>query len=214
MKITYLAHACFLLENQSGGRLIADRFGPIEGSSYPVPDGRADVATFSHAHFDHDFREGLSKGCQVLDQPGHFQCAGFEIDGIESFHDEFGGAKRGKNIIYVIGADGLRVAHLGDLGHELDNKQLALLGHIDVLLIPVGGTYTLDAQGAARVAKRVGARVTIPMHYKTEGIGFDIESEHPFLQQMGEYRRAGEAQIDVTPENIHALPPVLVLSWR
>lgn len=214
MKIEWLYHSCFLLTNARGGRLLTDPFGPSADLRYPVPSARCDVATISHAHGDHDYTANLPAGFARVDRAGRHSAAGFAIEGIESFHDERQGALRGENLMFTIEADGLRVAHLGDLGHEPSVKQLSLLGKVDVLLLPVGGYFTIDGAQAARVAKTIGAKLTIPMHYKTDLIDYPISDERPFVEAMGGAEYAEGRELEVSRDTLPRRPQVLVLNWR
>lgn len=179
MKLTYLAHSTFLLENAAGGRLVTD---PVDkGSGYDLHGCKADVVTVSHHHFDHDALDQLTGEKKLVDTVGPHEAAGFRITGYPAYHDEVKGAKRGPNILYRIEADGMTVVHLGDLGHDLDDETVAALKGADALLIPVGGTFTIDADEAAALAKRLAPKAVIPMHYKTPELTFQIAPLAPFL---------------------------------
>ena len=163
MTITWLGHACFLLES-GGYRVILDPLKGVPGCADTA--GEAEAVYCSHAHFDHCYTEKIHI-CEGKESP-------FNVYEIPCFHDEVQGAKRGKNTIRVLTADGVRVAHLGDLGHPLNAQLLAAIGACDVLLLPVGGTYTLDAQAAKQVADAIHPRVICPMHYRRGDMGFDV----------------------------------------
>ena len=119
----------------------------------------------SHEHADHFYPEGVELSGRKPD---------FEIQRFDCWHDDARGAKRGKNMMTLVKADGLRVLHMGDLGHMLSPEQLAVLGRVDVLMIPVGGFYTIDARQAAELAKKIAPAVTVPMHYRGDGFGYDV----------------------------------------
>ena len=164
MKITYLGHSCFLIES-AAGRLVLDPFEPGSVPGRELPELEADCVLCSHGHADH----GAAERVKLSGRPH-----GYTVEAVHSFHDGERGALRGENLIHIVSAEGLRIAHLGDLGHELDAEQISRLGNLDVLLIPVGGYYTIDAAGAAAVADALGARITVPMHYRGEGFGYDV----------------------------------------
>ena len=164
MKLTWYGHSCFLLETAEGSAVF-DPYAPGSVPGLALPALTADAVLCSHGHRDHGFSEAVELSGK---KPG------FRVTEIASFHDDRRGLLRGKNTIHVVEAEGKRVAHLGDLGHELNEKQLAALGKIDVLLIPVGGHYTIDAKTADRVARAVGARLTVPMHYRGAGFGYEV----------------------------------------
>ncbi len=183
MKIEWMGHACFAVTTDQGTRIVTDPFDQTVG--YPLPWGRADIATVSHGHFDHSCYERLNPA-NVVKEPGEYAIGDVKITGIESFHDDAQGAKRGKNVMFVIEADGKRIAHLGDLGHMLSAEQVKALGKLDVLMIPVGGTYTLTGEQAAEQAQAIGAEAVVPMHYSNDWCKFDITNENGFLMAMNQ----------------------------
>ena len=164
MKITWCGHSCFLLETREGSAVL-DPYAPGSVPGLRLPALTADAVLCSHGHRDHGYTEGV----RLSGKP-----AAFSVKTIPCFHDDKGGSLRGENLIRVIGAEGLRIAHLGDLGHPLSKEQLAALGALDVLLIPVGGHYTIGPETAAALAKALGARITVPMHYRGAGFGYDV----------------------------------------
>ena len=185
MTITWLGHACFCVESK-GCRVILD---PYTMEDYPPMHARAGAVLCSHEHRDHNFREAV----ELVSEPDH----PFSVRPIPSFHDDAQGALRGENTIHVLTAEGLRVAHLGDLGHALTPEQLEALRGCDVLLIPVGGFYTIDAPTAVEVAKAVGARVVVPMHYRHGAYGLrQVGGVEEFLKAWDEacvHRLAGNS---------------------
>ena len=181
MKITYLAHSTFLLENNEGGRLITD---PVDkGSGYDLHQVKADVITVSHHHFDHDAIDQISGSPVVFDTPEIFEACGFKITGFPAFHDEVKGAKRGTNILFRIEADGKTVVHLGDLGHFPVKEQIKALSNADVLLIPVGGVYTIDGPQAAELAAVLSPKTVVPMHFSTPELTFKLNPLADFLKE-------------------------------
>ena len=150
----------------------------------------ADFITVSHQHEDHNNTTQISGTARrkepfVIDGPGEYEVAGVSVLGIPSWHDNKNGVERGENIIYVISFEGLRLVHLGDLGHQLNEKQLELINGVDVLFLPVGGTYTLDPAGAARLVTQVEPGIVIPMHYQLPGLKLKLAPVKDFLAQMG-----------------------------
>lgn len=181
MLIEWLGHASFRLTLSDGTSVVTDPFDGTVG--YSKPTRPADVVTVSHDHYDHNAAAALNPKT-VYKTAGRFP-GKVDITGYPSFHDDRRGAKRGANIMFLIEADGARVLHLGDLGHDLSDEEIARFGRVDALLIPVGGIYTIDARQAAALAKRIGARVTVPMHYKTPRLAFELGTDEPFLAAMG-----------------------------
>ncbi len=171
MRLTWLGHACFLLESE-GYRVVIDPYTDVPGCGELRLE--ADAVLCSHHHFDHDYTAAVTLR-QGRTNP-------FTVTTVNTFHDEKCGALRGENTVHVLRAEGLTVVHLGDLGHRLDKSAVRNLRTCDVLLIPVGGTYTLDAAGAAETVKLLQPRAVIPMHYRGDGFGFDdITTVEPFL---------------------------------
>lgn len=165
MTLKWLGHACFKLST-AGYSVVVDPFTPGNVPGYSDIREQADTVYCSHDHHDHNFESAVT----IVPGGGSVM----SVTEISSWHDDAQGAKRGANIIRVFESGGVRVAHLGDLGCPLDEDQLQRLGRLDAALIPVGGTYTLDAAQAAQQARRISAAVTIPMHYRIGKYGYDV----------------------------------------
>lgn len=166
MIIGCIGHAEFLLELENGMRLVTDPYDNACG--YPLLPLRADALLVSHQHHDHNATENVQGFAQIIDTAGqHTLAPDVHVTAIPCFHDEVQGAKRGKNLMFLIEAEGLRIAHLGDLGHLPTAEQIAVLSPVDVLMLPVGGYYTIDALQAREVAHLLCAHVILPMHYRT-----------------------------------------------
>ncbi len=182
MKINYIGHSCFLFREKSGVSLLTDPFGDI---GLPFPHVKADIVTVSHGHYDHSNVGALGGKPAVFREKGKYLCNGVKLEAVECFHDDANGAKRGKNLIFSFEMDGVRVCHMGDLGQKYDEEILKKVGHTDVLLIPVGGNYTINGDEAAWYVKALSPAVVIPMHYRVKGLTVDIEDEKRFLRAMG-----------------------------
>ena len=167
MIISCIGHAEFLLELENGMRIVTDPYDASCG--YPVLDVKADAVLVSHGHHDHNAVENVQAVQQVIDAAGvHTIAPDVKVTAVPCFHDEVQGSKRGNNLMFLVEAEGLRVAHLGDLGHLPMAEQAAALAPVDVLMVPVGGFYTIDAQVARQTAQLLQAQVILPMHYKTQ----------------------------------------------
>ena len=179
MKRTWLGHSTFYLTNDAGGRLVTD---PVDERSLPdLKHVDADVITVSHRHHDHCATERIGGSPIVKESCTAEEIAGFAIRGIFSYHDEAKGHLRGTNTIFVIEADGERYVHCGDLGHMPDDDTIRALKGCDVLLIPVGGVYTIDGKTAWKLTKRIAPKTVVPMHFRTPDLAFKLEPVDRFL---------------------------------
>jgi L-ascorbate metabolism protein UlaG (beta-lactamase superfamily) len=169
MKIKWFGQSCFLLTSSDGVKILTDPFNKKLG--YKLPEVEANIVTTSHNHFDHNYIEVVRGEYTHINEPQAFIKDNIEVIGIETFHDKTGGSKRGKNIIFKFNIDGINVCHCGDLGHVLTPDQINKIGKVDILLIPVGGTFTIDAMDAVKVMGQLKPTITIPMHYRTKALG-------------------------------------------
>lgn len=199
MEITFLGHACFKIIAKD---LVLITDPPAESTGIKLGKNSADILTISHHHYDHDAAELISGDPTTLDAPGEYEVKGVMIQGVPSYHDDEKGAKRGFNTIFTMNIEGIKIAHLGDLGCELDDEQISELGDVDVLLIPVGGIYTIDAKGAANVVSQVEPKVVIPMHYYETNFstksGDKLDEVEKFLKEMGVSDVKKETKIKLT----------------
>lgn len=200
MNITWHGHACFTVES-GGYRICLDPYTGVDG--YPELALQAHRCLCSHGHSDHSYLQAVT-----LLPTG---TSPFTVQTLKTFHDNASGRLRGENTVHILCAEGLRIAHLGDLGHPLSDQQLAVLGRLDAALIPVGGTYTLDPRQAKQAAAALGARVILPMHYRTGEYGYgniaDLEEflalwDPAFVQR---YPSATLKLTDKTPPQVAAL---------
>ncbi|OGM08631.1 hypothetical protein A2159_03745 [Candidatus Woesebacteria bacterium RBG_13_34_9] len=172
MDITYLGHSSFRIKFREA-YLVTDPYNPKSvGIKYSKTS--SEIVTISHDHEDHNFTDLITDTRKIVDGPGEYEILGISIIGIGVYHDDKKGELRGRNIIYIIEADGLRLVHLGDLGHRLSEDVIDQLGTVDVLMIPVGGFYTIGSSEATDIVRDIEPSITIPMHYKVEGINSEI----------------------------------------
>jgi L-ascorbate metabolism protein UlaG (beta-lactamase superfamily) len=167
MEITYLGQSSFKIKTKDTIVVTDPYNSEMIGMKFTKTE--ADIVTISHHHADHDAIENVTDVKKIVDGPGEYEIKGVSIIGVASFHDDKKGAERGKNTIYVLEAENLRLLHLGDLGHKLTDEEVKEIGNIDIMFIPVGGFYTIDSKVAAEVVKQIGASIIIPMHFKPEG---------------------------------------------
>lgn len=182
MKLTWHGHACFTVES-NGYSIVVDPYKAGEVPGFGALNLCANEVVCSHEHDDHNARDAV-KTCGGVSP--------FTVKTVAAVHDHHDGEHRGKNTIHIFEAEGLRVAHLGDLGCELNEKQLAEIGKLDAVMIPVGGFFTIDPEEAAKTVKALGVPVVIPMHYRGEGFGYDLIGEvEPFLAKMENVVKVG-----------------------
>lgn len=168
MDITYLGHSSFRLRGKAAS-VVTDPFDPGKvGIKFPKVS--ADIVTVSHDHFDHNNVGAINDVKRVVDGPGEYEISDVSIIGVPTFHDDKKGNERGKNTVYILEIDQLRIVHLGDLGHKLSEDMLEEIGNVDILMLPVGGVYTIGPSEAAEVARSIEASITIPMHYLQKGM--------------------------------------------
>ena len=213
MLIRHIGHAEFLIETESGVRIVTDPYDA--GCGYPLQKLTADAALVSHHHHDHDAVENLKGEPKIIDRAGnHTPEPDVRITAVRGFHDDAGGSKRGETLLFLIETEGLRVVHLGDLGCLLNEEQLEILAKPDVLMIPVGGFYTIDAQQARETAEWLNARIILPMHYRTEyNRDWPISDPEAFLSlyPTEDVCRDAEA-LSVTKGDLECQPKVVLFN--
>ena len=214
MKIQFLGHAAFYIVTANGTRIVTD---PYESGAFggaigygPVPEP-ADVVTVSHQHADHNDAKSVPGHPVVLSAPGERTEKGVTFRGLATFHDTKRGAERGANIVWSIEADGMRICHLGDLGVTSAAEEIKHLGPIDVLLVPVGGTFTIDARGATEVVNALKPRLALPMHYRTPKTRLNIAYVDEFLVDKRNVRRVDGSELVVTTDTLPHETEIVVL---
>ena len=213
VNIRYLGHATFVITSDTGLKIITDPYERSEemGLTYGEINESADIVTVSHDHFDHCNVAAVKGNPEVIRRTGRSTAKGVEFRGIASYHDEAKGRLRGNNIIFCFELDGIRLCHLGDLGHLLDDKQVAEMGSVDILYIPGGGYYTIDTKAAAKVCNQLKPRVIIPMHYKTEKGIPNIAGVDEFLGEKANVNRLDVSQAEFKPGELPATSQIIVL---
>ena len=166
MKIQYFGHSCFYIKNKESSVLMDPFDSKLVG--FALPKVEADIVTVSHQHQDHNYTAGVNGQPVIFDFPGEYEVKGVKIFGYQSFHDQVQGQERGENIIFKVVINNVVLTHLGDLGHDLENDLIEQLEDTDVLLIPVGGIYTINSEEAKKIIEQIKPSVTIPMHFQTD----------------------------------------------
>ena len=206
LQIRWHGHSCFEITNDV--TLVTD---PHDGKSIgiPAPSATGDIILVSHDHYDHNSVKTVEKeGSKVITDERKRNILNVEIRGIESFHDECGGKKRGKNIIYKFTIEDVTFCHLGDLGHDLDEDLLKRIGDVDILFIPIGGTFTLDADQAWNVINKIKPKIAVPMHYKIGGLSLPIAGIDSFLDKSKYAINHVGNEIDIEKEDLPDDPEV------
>lgn len=208
MKIKWNGHASFTFTADDGTVLVTDPYDPAGYGgvlTYDVVSDNADAVLVSHDHDDHNYVKGLPGSPQVLKVSG--QVREIKINGIDSFHDESNGSERGSNMIFSFNMDGIDICFLGDLGHQLSSEQIDAIGNVNLLLVPVGGTFTVDADGAIKLIEALKPDLVIPMHYKTAKCNLPIGEVEDFLGKMENIKRLDQSEIELTAEKIPPAGP-------
>jgi len=211
MKIKWFGHSSFLIESERGIKIITDPFDETLG--YKLPRIKVNIVTVSHEHFDHNYVRGVKGRPVVFKGPVNRESHKMEFRGISSYHDSVYGSLRGQNTIFVIKADGLKMCHLGDLGHLLNSDNLSEIGAVDVLFIPVGGFYTINSSQATQIIEDIKPKIAIPMHYKTEAIKFSIDPIEVFLSDKNNVQRLESSEFEITEDTLPKNTQVYVLQY-
>ena len=200
MVITWYGQSCFKI--QSGDLVLAiDPFDKDIGLT--PPRFKADIVAVTHEHRDHNNVESIPEGSFVIRGPGEYESKEVAITGIPTFHDTKEGRERGRNTIYLIGMEDMRLAHLGDFGEEkIRPETLDALGEVDILFVPVGGTYTIDAETAAEVVSAIEPRLVIPMHYAIPGLKVKLDGVETFLKEMGAKNTSAEERLTLKKKDL------------
>ncbi|HOE90498.1 MAG TPA: MBL fold metallo-hydrolase [Candidatus Cloacimonadota bacterium] len=205
LKIEYYYHSMWRLETDNTS-LVLD---PYDDIGYPLPRGlTADVVCSTHNHHDHNNFSLISGDFIKVNSVGDYKVGDFIITGYQTYHDKEQGAKRGENIIFKIGVAGINILHLGDLGHLLDDDLVDKIGEIDILMVPIGGNYTIDANEAKAITKKINPKILMPMHYHTGACKVDIADNHAFIQGFDSVIKIPKMhvflnELDFTKQNIY-----------
>jgi L-ascorbate metabolism protein UlaG (beta-lactamase superfamily) len=200
MQISWLGQSCFKIQSKDT-TIITDPYGESIGRKLP-PRLNADIVTVSHQHEDHNNTTALSGTPFIIDTPGEYEIKGVFIQGIPAAHDDKNGAERGTSTIYLFNFEEIKLAHLGDLGAVLTDEQLEKLEGVDILLVPVGGVYTIDGKQAAEVVNQIEPRIVIPMHYAIPGLKYKLHSIDKFCDEMGVKTNGAEEKFRISKKEL------------
>ena len=211
MEISFLGHAAFKIKGK-GAIVVTDPFDDSIGIKFPKIE--ADIVTVTHDHFDHNASTKIAGEPFIINGPGEYEVKGVEIVGVASFHDNKEGKERGKNTIYNIKIDKINVAHLGDLGQEsLTAEQIEEIGNVDILLIPIGGYFTIDGAQASKIASQLEPKIVIPMHFKDVEINIsELDGQEKFLKEMGKENVESLPKLSITAEKLPEETQIVLLT--
>ena len=211
MKIKWLGHASFLITADNGTRIITDPYKPNDSLTYKEINEKADIVSASHGHSDHNNIAAV-KG-NPAQVKGSETIKGIKVTSFTAFHDKSGGKERGNITIFCFEVDGIRICHLGDLGHPLDDKQVAAMGRVDILMVPVGGNYTVDAKTATEIYTKLKAKIVMPMHYKNDRCpGFPVAGVDEFIKGKTNVTRLEVSEAEFKAGVLPAEAQVVVLT--
>lgn len=211
MKVKWLGHACFLLVSEVGLRIITDPYIVDQNLSYSPIKEIADIVVVSHDHDDHNNVSAVQGKPEVLKGSGLKTAKGLQFRGVATYHDTTQGKQRGTNTVFCFSLDGIKLCHLGDLGHLLSQAQVDEVGTVDILFIPVGGFYTIDAAGASQVCDQLKPKVVIPMHFRTPQCTYPIAGVDNFLRGKKNVQRVDSSEIEFRPEDLPTATEIVIL---
>lgn len=212
IRIEWYGQSMFRIQG-GGVTLVVDPTNPQTGYDYnPV---QADAVLITHDHFDHNFMDGVLNRPEVLNKPGEREAAELRVHGFSAFHDNAGGRERGSIVIFAWEQAGFTLAHLGDLGERPSPGALEALKGRDILMVPVGGVFTIDGKQAVALISEIKPRIVIPMHFKTPDCVVGIEPLQNFIRYYeGEVRDVGERPLSITRDDLPEETEVWVLPYK
>jgi len=207
LDVTWLGHGCFRLRGR-GAAVVTDPYPPSIGLKLQRLDG--DLVTVSHEHENHNYTQVMRDAYEIRG-PGEYEVAGVSVIGVPTFHDSEKGARHGRNTVYLIEIDDVRVCHLGDLGHSLDDAEAEAIASPDVLLVPVGGHTAINAAQAAEIVRQLEPRFVVPMHYAIPGLKLQLDPLDRFLKEMSVTSAEPQAKLTVQASSGEYETKVVVL---
>ncbi len=211
MKIKWLGHASFLITSDKGMKIITDPYqagGPIQ---YGEIKGPADAVTVSHEHVDHNNVAPIEGKPQIIRSAKPVEVKGIKFRGVDTFHDENKGKDRGTNTVFCFEVDNIHVCHLGDLGHRLSDQEVKKIGQVDVLLTPMAGFFTINAEVATEVSNKLKPKVIIPMHFKNDRCDIPVSTVDDFLKGKNKVTRMDSSEIEFKTGRLPAETKIIVL---
>ena len=211
MRVKWLGHACFLITSRDGVSVITDPYAVGGGINYSPINETADIVTVSHGHADHSNVSSVKGKPAVISSDGTITAKRIQFKGVATYHDEAQGSQRGPNTIFCFTIDDMKLCHLGDLGHVLNREQINEIGAVDILFVPVGGFYTVDASTANQVCEQLGPRAIIPMHFRTPKCAYPIADVDVFLKGKKKVRRIDNSEVDFEADKLPTTMEIVLL---
>lgn len=211
MQIKWLGHASFLITTRDKTKIITDPYTVGGGINYKPINESADIVTRSHGHSDHNNIKAIKGNPAILTGAGASTVKGVEIKAVPAFHDDSRGSQRGNDLLFCFRVDGMDLCHLGDLGHQLSPQQISDIGPVDILFIPVGGYYTINAKEATAVVQSLRPKVVFPMHYKTPEADYPISGADEFLKDKKNVRRLNSSEVEFQKETLPRETEIIVM---
>lgn len=212
MDIYWYGQSCFRIKGKSATVILDPYDSEYTGLKLPAKEMEAQVVLSTHNHNDHNNVGVVSGDPLVITGPGEYEVKGVTVNGVSVYHDSSSGSERGSNTIYHLIIDGINVVHVGDLGHLLTEEQISQIESTDILLVPVGGLYTINGETAAKAVAQFEPKIVIPMHYKLPGLKFELEGVETFLKEMGVENIEPISKISVTKDKLPEETTVVLLS--
>ena len=211
MIIKWLGHACFLITSGGDLRVITDPYAVGGGIDYSPVHETADIVVVSHDHGDHNNVSAVQGKPEVVKGSGTKTVKGIRFKGVATSHDASQGKQRGSNTVFCFSIDGLNLCHLGDLGHVLSPGQVTEIGAVDILFVPVGGFFTIDATVASQVCDQLKPRIAIPMHFKTPKCAYPIAGVEDFLKGKKGVRKVVGSEVEFEREDLPTGTEIVLL---
>lgn len=211
MDIYWYGQSCFKIKGKSATVFI-DPFDPDKFGLKLPKDTICDLLLSTHSHPDHNNFSAISGDPLKISGPGEYEKSGISVLGVGTYHDNTQGSERGRNTVFNLMIDGVNIVHLGDLGHTLNEEQVSEIDNVDILLIPVGGVYTIDGDMAAKVIAQLEPKIVIPMHYKLPELKAEIEGAEKFLKAMGAENIPPAPKLSITKDKLPEETQIVVLS--
>lgn len=211
MELFWYGQAFFKIKGKNTSVIVDPFEDTFTGLKLPK-DLSANIALKTHDHQDHNNLKAITGDPILITGPGEYEISGVSIVGISMFHDDTEGKERGKNTVYNIQIDGVNIVHLGDIGHTFTESQVEEIGTCDILLIPVGSVYTIDAKQASEIVSQLEPKIIIPMHYGIENLKFPLEKVDLFLKEMGAEAVEAQPKLTISKDKLPEEPQVVVLT--